>query len=298
MAHISVLLNEVIEIFDPKPGQHFIDATVGEGGHARAILQRTGPDGILLGIDKDERQIEFVRNELSIFGDRIILRQGSFSNIDTILKEMGGEQEMWDGILFDLGWVYMQVEESQRGFSFNKDEILDMRYDTSRGLTAGDILTKESPAYIENILREYSQERFAKSITAEVVKIRRKEPITRTLQLVNIVKSATPLWYHHRRIHPATKTFQALRIAVNNELNELLQGIENALSFISENGKIVVITFHSIEDGIVKRLFKEFQERVNGRIGNKKPITASRLEQMLNPGARSAKLRTFIVGKA
>ncbi len=296
MAHIPVLLNEVIEIFDPKSGQRFIDATIGEGGHARAILEKTAPDGILLGIDKDYTQIEFVRNELSIFGDRLILRQGSFSNTDAILKEMG-KQKMWDGILFDLGWVQSQVKESQRGFSFNKDEILDMRYDTTRGLTAGDILTKESPQYIENILREYAQERFAKSITDEVVKIRRKGPITRTSQLVNIVKSATPFWYHHRRIHPATKTFQALRIAVNNELNELLQGIENAFSFISKNGKIVVITFHSIEDGIVKRLFKEFQGRGSGRIFNKKPITASRLEQMLNPRARSAKLRAFIVGE-
>ena len=293
MGHIPVLLQEVITTFDPKPGEHFIDATIGEGGHARAILERTAPLGVLLGIDRDQSQIEIARKNLASFQKRLTLCQGSFGDIDALIDKKAKGRLQWSGILFDLGWGQWHVKKAGRGFSFLKNEPLDMRYDTSCGLTAADIIANRTQDYIENILFEYSQERFAKAIAGAIVRARKEKPIQSTFQLVDIMKSATPFWYHHRRIHPGTKTFQALRIAVNDEIRELRRALEKLPQIISKKGKTVIISFHSSEDKIVKHIFKDFYQNGLGEILTKKPIVPSFLEKKLNPPSRSAKLRGF-----
>ena len=305
MAHIPVLLQEVISIFDPKPGEHFIDATIGEGGHAKAILERTAPSGALLGIDRDQSQLDIARENLASFGKRAMFRQGSFGNVETLVKQEGIKELRWSGILFDFGWGQAQMEKAGRGLSFIKDEPLDMRYEVMSNvkaqmskagnvLTAGRILNEWSENEIEKILKEYSQERFAQSIARSIIRIRKENPIQSTFQLVDAIKDATPFWYHHRRIHPATKTFQALRIAVNDELGELKRAMEALPHIISKNGKAIFITFHSSEDRIVKNICKEFQAKETGLMLTKKPITPSFLEIKANSRARSAKLRGFV----
>lgn len=304
MAHVSVLLKEVIALFDPKTNENFMDATIGEGGHAKAILEKTVPSGILLGIDRDESQLERAKRTLRKFKKRTILIKGSFGDILSIVKEEN-RNIVWSGVLFDLGWSQAQIEKSGRGFSFLKDEQLDMRYDANpsdnkqqtnynKSLTAKEIVNRWGQEDIECILREYSQERFTRPIAKAIVKERKNKPIQTTLQLVDIIKKSTPAWYHHQKIHPATKTFQALRIAVNDEFSMLERGLNQAFKLISKNGKIVVISFHSGEDRIVKGIFKECQAQGMGEILTKKPITPSLYEIRENPHSRSAKLRGFL----
>lgn len=297
MLHTPVLLREVLEIFNPTSDQHFIDATIGEGGHARAILEKTAPGGMILGVDRDIQQIERAKKGLSKFGKRIVLINDSFGNVEEIVKDdpsLGAL--LWQGILFDLGWSQAQMEMSERGFGITKDEPLDMRYETkSKNIPAMDIVNKWSGEDIERALREYGEERFARAISEEIVRTRRGNVIQKTFQLVDVIKRATPLWYHRRRIHPATKTFQALRIAVNNEYEEIEKGVSAAPLVLARGGIIVVISFHSGEDRIVKNLFKGFSQSGKGVILTKKPIRPSEEEVHGNPRARSAKLRAFKV---
>jgi len=281
--HIPVLQNEVLKYLNPKRNENFIDCTLGGAGHTKAILDHNGPAGKVLGIDWDAQALRQIKEK------RLILVHENFANLKNIAADL--KFHPVHGILFDLGFSSNQLEQRGRGFSFQRNEPLDMRYDTSHSMSAARILNYSSKAEIEIILKEYGEEQFAKEIAKEIIKTRSVKPITTTKQLVNVVQKATPLWYHKRKIHPATKTFQALRIATNNELENLKQGLRAAAEIVEEQGRIVVISFHSLEDRIVKEFFKERDEFIKL---TKKPVLASREEVQRNPRARGAKLRAVI----
>ena len=302
MTHIPVLQKEVIDYLDPKPNENFIDATIGEGGHTAAILEKNKPNGKVLGIEIDPEILEKFK-----FQDRLILVNDSYVNLKNIIEKYNFGPIK--GILFDLGMSSWHLEESGRGFSFQKDEPLDMRYDESSKfkvqsskLTAEEILNKWRGEELEKILREYGQERFAQGIAKKIIETRRIRPIKTTFQLVEIIKRATPSWYHHQRIHFATKTFQALRITVNNELENIKKGLEEALDVLGDGGRLVVISFHSLEDRIVKNFFSTFAKGYEGQerkieILTKKPIRPSLEEIKTNKRSRSAKLRAARRGR-
>ncbi|PJA02423.1 16S rRNA (cytosine(1402)-N(4))-methyltransferase [bacterium (Candidatus Gribaldobacteria) CG_4_10_14_0_2_um_filter_36_18] len=302
MTHIPVLQKEVIDYLDPKPNENFIDATIGEGGHTAAILEKNKPNGKVLGIEIDPEILEKFK-----FQDRLILVNDSYVNLKNIIEKYNFGPIK--GILFDLGMSSWHLEESGRGFSFQKDEPLDMRYDESlkfkvqsSKLTAEEILNKWRGEELEKILREYGQERFAQGIAKKIIETRRIRPIKTTFQLVEIIKRATPSWYHHQRKHFATKTFQALRITVNNELENIKKGLEEALDVLGDGGRLVVISFHSLEDRIVKNFFSTFAKDYEGQerkieILTKKPIRPSLEEIKTNKRSRSAKLRAARRGR-
>jgi len=283
--HIPVLQKEVIEYLNPKPNENFIDCTIGEGGHTLAILEKNGPEGKVLGIEWDpelyrETKEKFVRFNLT---GRTVLVNNSYTNLKEIVERE--KFQPISGILFDLGFSSWHLE-SGRGFSFEKNEPLDMRYNPENPLTAEKIVNNWPEREVEKILREYGEERFARKIAKEIIQERKTKPIKTTFQLVEVIKKSTPIWYHHRKIHPATRTFQALRIAVNDELKNLEIALPQALEILEKGGKLAVISFHSLEDRIVKKFFRE-----NLKVITKKPIRPSLEEIELNPRSRPAKLR-------
>jgi len=283
--HIPVLQKEVLQYLDPKPNENFIDCTIGEGGHTLAILEKTSPEGKVLGIEVDPELIKNFK-----FQDRVILVNDSYINLKKIVEK----HNFWpvEGILFDLGMSSWHLEKSGRGFSFKREESLDMRYSKNAKLTAGEIVNKWPEKEIEQILKEYGEERFAKRISKRVIDIRRKKPITTTFQLIEIIRNSVPKWYCHQRLHFATKTFLALRITVNRELENLKKGLGEALEILKPGGRIVIISFHSLEDRIVKNFFRENSSYF--KTLTKKPIRPTITEIKLNPRSRSAKLRAAI----
>jgi len=293
--HLPVLKKEVLIFLNPQPGQNFIDATVGEGGHAFSILEKIGPRGKLLGIDRDQEiihNLEIKAQKLKL-KNRLILVCQNFSNLKKIAKTYNFFPV--HGILFDLGISSWHLEQSQRGFTFKKDEPLDMRYSPkTQKLSAKEILNFWPPSRIEKILKEFGEERFAKKIAKEIEKERKIVPIETTFQLVKIVKKATPGWYQQRKIHPATKTFQALRIAINQELENLKKALPQALEILEKGGRVVIISFHSLEDRIVKNFLKDQSKLGKIKILTKKPVLPTSKEIKLNPRSRSAKLRAAI----
>lgn len=285
--HTPVLLKESVEALDPKPNKNFIDCTVGQGGHTIAILEKTGPRGKVLGIDQDSAFLSKLRQKVQKgYKNRLILAEGNFAHIIDIASRE--KFRPVHGILFDLGFSSLHLEESKRGFSFQKQEPLDMRYSTANPLTAEKIVNYWSKADLERILKEYGEEQFAREITEALVNQRSKTPIVKTTQLVKIIQGATPKWYHRKKVHPATKTFQALRIAVNNELENIKQALPQAVEILEPKGRIATISFHSLEDRIIKNFFKTHPSLM---MITKKPITPSFQEQKANPRSRSAKLR-------
>ncbi len=272
MIHKPVLQKEVLEYLKPEPNKNFIDATIGGGGHTAAILERIKPNGKVLGIEIDSDLYKKLRIKKH---DRLILINDSYSNLKRIIRKY--KLEPVNGILLDLGMSSWHLEESGRGFTFLKDEPLDMRYSLDNNLTAGEIINKYSQEEIERILKEYGQERFAGRITRKIVLER---PIKTTFQLKEIIKRS--------KVYSFSRIFQALRIAVNDELNNLKKVLPQAIEILAPKGKIVVISFHSLEDRIVKRFFKEEK---GIKIITKKPVTASEIEIKTNPRSRSAKLR-------
>jgi 16S rRNA (cytosine1402-N4)-methyltransferase len=285
--HIPVLQKEIIKYLEPEPNQNFIDATIGEGGHALAILERTSPDGKLLGIDWSPETIENCKLKIKSFKKRVILVCDNFVNLKEIVKR---EKFLAvSGILFDLGMSSWHLEESGRGFSFLKNEPLDMRYSPQNLLTAEKIVNYWSKSEIEKILREYGEEPFARKIAEKIIETRTK-PIKTTFQLVTIIKEAVPSRYQHQKIHCATRTFQALRIAVNDELNNLEKALLQTLAILRPGGRLAIISFHSLEDRIVKNFFRE-QDFISLKVLTKKPIRPKEGEIKINPRARSAKLR-------
>lgn len=293
MIHIPVLKNEVLEYLDPKPNENFIDCTVGEGGHAEAILEKTEPEGKLLGIDLDPHQVGSSKLQLAQFGGRAILVNDSYTN----LKEIAERKDFKpvNGILLDLGMSSAQLQGTQKGFSFQMDQGLDMRYNDESGyLTAEKIVNEFSEEKIEEILREYGEEKFSKKIAKNIVEQRKKGRIKTTFELIEIIKNATPPQYWRGKIHYATRTFQALRIAVNDELGNLEKVLPEIISILSQQGRLVIISFHSLEDRIVKNFFKNKEKEGSIKILTKRPVTADFSEIKENSRSRSAKLRAAV----
>jgi len=288
--HIPVLQKEVLDFLNPKANENFVDCTIGEGGHAFAILERILPNGKLLGIDWTRELIESLMAKAGSLSKNLILVCDNFANLKNIVERQGLGQV--SGVLFDLGLSSWHLEKSGRGFSFSRDEPLDMRF--QGGITAQEIVNWWPQKELERMLKEYGEERFAKRIANEIVRSREKEPITSTLQLVSIVERAVPYWYQKRRIHPATKTFQALRIAVNDELNNLKRALPQAIEVLKPGGRLVVISFHSLEDRVVKNFLRENSRKGLLKMLTKKPVKPSAEEVKVNPRSRSARLRAAV----
>jgi len=287
--HVPVLLKEVIDYLNPQADKNFIDATAGEGGHGLAILKKDGPNGRLLGIEIDSGVYESLKEKMAEIVERVILINDSYINLQKIVEK--NDFKPVHGILFDLGMCSWHLDTSGKGFSYLKDEPLDMRFNSENYLTAAEIINTWEIKKIEEILREFGEEKYAHRISLAIKEARKKERIIGTQQLVDILKRTLPKNYDNNRIHFATRTFQALRIAVNDELQTIEKGIEQAIEILEPNGRIVVISFHSLEDRIIKNIFREKAKIGELNILTKKPITACLEEIKNNSRSRSAKLR-------
>lgn len=289
MRHIPVLLEEVIESLQLKSGMKIVDCTLGDAGHSEEILKRIQPDGVLLGIDADIESLERAKKFLEKENGKKLFVQDNFSNLKQILHK--NNLEKVDGILLDFGWSSSQFADRGRGFSFQTDEILDMRYDTVHNeKTAKDIVNNYTEKQLEEIFRKYGEEKNSKKISNAIIKSRKEKEIETTSDLVNIVMKINKKGAG--KIHPATRVFQSLRIEVNNELDAVKKVLPDAVEALASRGRLVVITFHSLEDSIVKHYFKS-QDNKTINILNKKPITCGSEELRKNPRARSAKLRVI-----
>lgn len=284
--HTSVLLDEVIEWMDIKPGGLYVDGTLGLGGHTEAILKKSAPGGRVVGFDWDADALSLAKERLKPFGDRLVTVRRNFAEITSGLKDLGIEKV--DGLLVDIGVSSLQIDRGGRGFSFLRDEELDMRMDQRREMTAARLLAERSEAELADILYYLGEEIQARPIAAAIVRERKREPILRSLQLAAIVAGAVPKRFHPRKIHVATKTFQAIRIAVNGELENLAGFIDSAVDCLEVDGRFCIISFHSLEDRIVKNRFREHPEL---DVLTKHPVVATRDEELRNSRARSAKLR-------
>ena len=319
--HVPVMLEEALKFLQPKPGGQYVDGTLGGGGHTEAILERSAPDGRVLGIDADAQALERVKQRLSelVSNGRLVLVHGNFAELARIVNEAGFVSI--SGVLLDLGFSSLQMDEPERGFSFSADGPLDMRMDQSKGMSAAELVNSASEQELADIFWRYGEERRSRSIARRIVRERARVAITRTSQLARLASAGIP--YKKGSIHPATRVFQALRIAVNAELEHLESTLPQILDVLSAGnrektsgnggGRMVIIAFHSLED----RLVKEFMRReardcicppgtpicicghkARLRILTPKPVTPSDTEVMANPRARSAKLRAaeVIVG--
>lgn len=282
--HVPVMVREVIGILSPRLGGLYIDATVGTGGHTLEILKYIGPEGRVLGIDRDAETLDIARQRID--DNRVILRKGLFSEMREIAKDEGIAEV--DGLLFDFGFSLLQVKDMERAFSFFSDYPLDMRMDRSKGITAEEIVNTYPASELERILREYGEERLANRIAKAIISRRRRERIKTCKELADIVDR---VYGRRGRIHPATKTFQALRIAVNDEINEIKAGLKNAIDLLKKGGRLCVISYHSIEDRMVKNFMKDSEKEGILRILTKKPQIPRYEEVISNPASRSAKLR-------
>jgi len=270
--HIPVLKKEVLQYLDPRPNENFIDCTINGGGHTYSILEKNKPNGKVLGIEIDPEIFKKLKSS-----ERLIIIKDSYTNLEKIVKE--NNFKSINGILFDLGMSSWHLEESGRGFTFLKDEPLDMRYSLENDLTAEEIVNNYSQKEIEKIFKEYGEERFAKRLARRILEQR---PIKSTFQLAEIIRKS--------RIYSPNRIFQSLRIAVNNELENLKKGLTQAVEVLKPEGRIAVISFHSLEDRIVKNFFKDS----NLNILSKKPTIPSEKEIKINPRSRSAKLRAAL----
>jgi len=278
------MLEEVIEALNPKIGGIYVDATIGTGGHSKHILELIGPKGNLIGIDKDCESLRITEKRLS--GKGIVLKRGNFSEMENILAQEGIHHV--HGILFDLGVSMIQLKNFERGFSFLSQERLDMRMDQRQDLSARDIVNTYPEKRLEQILREYGEERQSKRIARSIVKRREMSPINSCSELSKLIER---IYVRRRRTHPATKTFQALRIEVNDELEQLRAGLDASLRLLKIGGRICVISYHSLEDRIVKRFIADNAKQAQLQVITKKPRTPSAEELRNNPSSRSAKLR-------
>ena len=302
--HYSVLLEECLEGLDIKPNGLYLDGTLGRAGHSRRIAQLLTDGGRLICVDRDQAALDAAQDRLAQWMDRVTLVHGNFADIDTILDKLGLDKI--DGMLFDLGVSSPQLDDSSRGFSYMADAPLDMRMDRSEGLTAADVVNTWSQDELRRILSQYGEERYAGLIAAAIVRRRADKPIETTLELVDIIKGAMPGKALKEKQHPAKRSFQAIRIAVNDELTAVDKMIRSAVPRLNRGGRLAVITFHSLEDRIVKTGMAEFAKGctcppdfpvcVCGktpdiRLVTRKPILPSERELEENPRSRSAKLR-------
>lgn len=300
--HIPVMVRETIDLLKVVPKGIYVDATFGRGGHSGAILEKLDSDGRLLAIDRDAAAFEGALDKLAGFRAQLDLRQANFCELGEVASDLNISAA--DGVLFDVGFSSTQVDDPQRGFSFMNEGPLDMRMDTSQDLRASDLVNNLDEKELADTIYKYGEERSSRRIARAIVRERRQGPIESTLQLAELIERANPR--RGARIHPATRTFQALRIAVNRELECLEKGLEAALSLVRSGGRVVVISFHSLEDRLVKRLFKRHKPKEQSlQAGGvreiydepavdwvvRKPLTASEEEKAENPRARSAKVR-------
>ena len=301
-----MMAEEVMHYLKPLPGGLYLDGTLGGGGHAHLILEAIAPDGVLVGLDQDREALAAAGKALSQFGQRAILRHGNFSEMETHLTALGIES--LDGVLLDIGVSSYQIDTPGRGFSFMEDGPLDMRMNPSAGKSAEDVIAEASPSELRRIFREYGEERWAGRISRKIAEEREKQSIKTTLQLAELIRQAVPMAKGQPRIHPATRVFQALRIYVNDELENLKRGLVVAHRKLKAGGRLVVISFHSLEDRIVKRFFKELTEscecpprlavcvcakRPLARILTRRAVRPTEKEVNNNPRARSAVLRAI-----
>lgn len=303
-AHTPVLLTETIALLDPQPGQTFVDCTVGGGSHAAAILERLGPQGRLIGLDRDKAAIAASSRRLAPFGDRFISVQANFAGFAGVLDELGVE---WvDGVLADLGVSSPQIDEVERGFTYQAEAPLDMRMDPDQPLAAAELVNRASLAELTRILREYGEERWAVRIARFIVERRERSPLATTADLVAVITAAVPAGARRSGPHPARRTFQALRIAVNDELGALAALLAQAPARLRPGGRMAVISFHSLEDRAVKRTWQElargcvcppdFPACRCGRtplveILTRRPVRPAPDEVERNPRSKSARLR-------
>jgi 16S rRNA (cytosine1402-N4)-methyltransferase len=303
-SHVPVLSAEVLRYLAPKTEGVYLDGTVGGGGHAALVLEASAPDGMVIGLDRDDAALAAARERLAPFGGRARLVKSNFADLGEQLSSLGITG--LDGFLLDLGVSSHQLDTGNRGFSFQQDAPLDMRMDTRSGPTAADLVNGLSADELSGIFREYGEERWAKRIASFIVAARNEAPVETTFRLVDLIKGAIPRGAWEERLHPATRTFQALRIAVNDELGSLERGLTAALKLLNRGGRGVVISFHSLEDRIVKNVFRSFSQGCSCpkglprcvcnkvpqvRVLTGKPVMAGAEETEANPRARSAKLR-------
>jgi len=302
--HVPVLLDEIIEILNPQPGEVFVDCTMGGGGHSKAIVSRILPGGKLIGIDQDINAVEAAKKNLKDFHDHIIFVHSNYERLNDIIIEYSPQGI--DGILFDLGVSSHQLDEKERGFSYMQDAPLDMRMDKNAHFSAWDLINNFSEEEIAKIIWDYGEEKWAKRIARFIVKARENHSIDTTGELVEIIKAAIPAGARKDGPHPAKRTFQAIRIAVNRELEVLENTLDTALNWLKKGGRMGVISFHSLEDRIVKEKFKywaqdcicppelpvcQCNKRSMIKILTRKPVTAGKRELENNPRSRSAKFR-------
>ncbi|MDO9573941.1 MAG: 16S rRNA (cytosine(1402)-N(4))-methyltransferase RsmH [Candidatus Contubernalis sp.] len=301
--HVPVLLKEVVEHLNCEPGKKFLDCTLGQGGHSRKILEAVGPQGFLWGLDQDQRALDNARENLSPYSNYKLI-QGSFKDLDRIAREEG--INALDGILFDLGISSVQLDSPERGFTYQQEAPLDMRMDLSQEVTVQDLVNELSERELADIIKNFGEELWARRIAKFIIRERKERRIRTTGQLVDIIKAAIPARARRKGGHPARRTFQALRIAVNQELESLSRGLEASVSILRPKGRLCVISFHSLEDRIVKNFFGKkargcicpsqmpicnCAQKPELKIIKRKPILPEAEEIEVNPRSRSAKLR-------
>lgn len=304
--HVSVLLNETIDGLNINPDGIYVDGTLGGGGHAYEVCRRLSDKGRLIGIDQDGEALEAAREHLKEFEDKITLVRSNYCEIDTILKDL--DIDKVDGIVLDLGVSSYQLDNLERGFSYKSDAPLDMRMDQRQVKTAADVVNTYSENELFRIIRDYGEDKFAKNIAKHIVMERQKKPFETTAQLSEVIKHSIPMKFQNKGGHPAKKTFQAIRIEVNKELTVLRDSIDKMIELLNGNGRICIITFHSLEDRIVKTKFRENENPCTcppnfpvcvcgkvskGKVITRKPIVPGDKEITENKRAKSSKLRIF-----
>lgn len=290
-SHEPVLVDEILFWLQCKPGGVYVDCTLGYAGLATRILHRTAPDGLLIGIDRDAAALEESRARLQSVMSRVHLRHGNFVKLKSLVAQVGVQHV--DGVIFDLGVSSPQLDRPERGFSFRDDGPLDMRMDQSEGRTAADLIREMPERELADVIYQFGEERYSRRIARAIVEARTAGAIGTTRELAAVVERAVPASYRHGRIHCATRTFQALRIAVNRELDVLEPALRDAVDIVAPGGRVCAVSFHSLEDRIVKHTFRALANGPDAAVRalTKKPVIASESERDHNPRSRSAKLR-------
>jgi 16S rRNA (cytosine1402-N4)-methyltransferase len=294
--HIPALVEETVQFLRPKAGGVYVDATLGEGGHAEALLRASAPSGRLIGVDRDAEVLEVARRRLTPFEPRVDFVHGHAAELASILNALDVSQV--NGILLDLGVSSYQLETAERGFSFARQGPLDMRMDRTAGQTAAMLINTLGESELVSLIQRYGEERWERWVFRGIVPPRHRVPLQTTQDLAVVITHVIPPSARPLRIHPATRTFQALRIAVNEELSRLEESLRVAIACLGSEARLCVIAYHSLEDRIVKRLFQAYatssqETSPRVRLLTRKPVTCSRAERQVNPRARSAKLRVL-----